>query len=179
MLPQDVFHSANRKQRYLFLLAVFGLAAVAGVLYVARRPLYESSSTAPIPQGQQILISEIAIGTPDQQQGQIARDNPPIEQTTGFLTTDPIMMRITTAAGVRDAVQVRVRLLAKTGQILELDPPSVEFEPGTNSFCCWQVSQPGAYTLQIFRPEGTITAVPITVQQGAPQPSPINATLGL
>ncbi len=97
--------------------------------------------------------------------------NPRIQQKQFYTTSDRLVMRLTTTPEVTEPFEVAVRLLTPSGSIVELNPPSATFTPGTSSFCCWQITKEGTYTLQIFRPEKTVSTIPLVIQKGT-EPGP-------
>lgn len=162
----DVLEAVGRsKQRYLLLTAIAGVVILAGVWTAIwwgnRVPQIKDKGTG-------VMISEItvaALRTADE----ALKENPALKQQMSYQIGEPIAMRVTTTSIVTAPIQVGVRLLDAGGSIQPLSPASVEFQPGTSTFCCWKIEKGGKYTLQIFRPERTITTLPITIQAGAPK----------
>lgn len=162
---KDIVTSSHKQQRYLLLAVIVGLVVLGGVwtaIFLDKR--------APQVQevGDQVVISEMTLAglrTPQEEQS----DTPALRQQPSYLAGEPLALRVTTAEDVRGSIQISVRLLDKGGGIHELSPSSVEFQPGTSTFCCWRIEKPGTYTLQIFRPERTVTTLPITIQAGFSQ----------
>lgn len=149
------------------ILALLALAAVSGVLlaqYIGRIRLQQVEETV-IP-GRQAIISEIILaGLADPTR----RDepNPPLRQTPTYTTKDYIALRITTLPEITKPIQMGARLLTDKGAIIELDPPSFTLPPGQSTFCCWQIPEAGTFTVQLFRPEGIITTIPIKIRQAS------------
>lgn len=156
------------KQKYSrrwawFVVAILG-AVVGGVLIASRfsqdqvpdgTQYFETS-------GKQQIISDIKIGALISHTE--AQDlNPRIEQKSRYTTIDPLVMRITSTEQATEPFSVNVRLVRPDGSIVGIDPPTATFSPGISSFCCWTVSEPGEYTLQIYRPEGIFSSAPLTI----------------
>lgn len=155
----------SKKQRSLILVIALGLVVLAGVWTAI---WLERSGPQVIgdDQAQGAIITEITLAglrTPAEE----TRQNPTLKQQNNYQTGEPLALRITTSETVKDVTQISVRLLDKGGGIHELSPSSLEFQPGTSTFCCWRINEPGSYTFQIFRPERTVTTIPITIQGAA------------
>lgn len=161
----------SRKQRYWLAFVVVGALLLGGVYFASKidisQPLHVQT-----PEGRQLIITEITLGTPIDAAEVTAR-NPKLRQLAVYSTADPLALRITTDAAVTEPFTVSARLLTPAGAVVELTPTQATFEPGTSSFCCWLVSQPGKYTLQIFRPEKVITSLPLVIKQAPVQPKPL------
>ncbi|MEK7557558.1 MAG: hypothetical protein AAB538_06255 [Patescibacteria group bacterium] len=160
----EIVKSSHKQQRYLLLAVVVGLVILAGVwtalLWGQRAPQVREGDSA--------IITEITLAglrTPEQEQS----ENPVLRQQPSYIAGEPLALRITTAEDVHEPIQIGVRLLDKGGGIHDISPSSVEFQPGTSTFCCWRIEKPGTYTLQIFRPEKTVTSLPLRIQPGFSQ----------
>lgn len=159
----DVLEAVGKsKQRYLLLIVIVGLVVLAGVWtaiwWENRKPQIKET-------GREVIISEITLAslrTADEAN----KKNPALKQQNNYPAGEPLAMRVTTAANVTEPIQVSVRLLSSEGSIVPLSPASVEFQPGTSTFCCWKIDAPGKYQLQIFRPERTVTTLPLTITGG-------------
>lgn len=144
---------------------LLGLAAVGGILiaqFIEKRAL-QTGAGPDIPEGQAI-ISEIilaAVANPSRRQ----EDNPPLRQHAMYSTADYLALRITTLPTITTPIQLNARLLTASGSVIELNPPSFTLPPGQSTFCCWQISDEGTYTLQLFRPEGTVTTFPLRIRK--------------
>lgn len=151
------------KERYALLALIATVIIVVGVWYAARVRLQEDNSVV-TSLTSDTVISEIRFGALASTE-EAKKPNPRITQKSSYATNEPLVMRITTTLGVEEDFQIGVRLVTQAGAIVELNPPSATFQPGTSSFCCWQVPKEGAYTLQIFRPEKTISTIPLIIQK--------------
>lgn len=153
-------------------LALFALAAIGGILLAqwisTQRLKNVSTSTTNV---RQTIISEIilaALTDPSRR----AEKAPPLRQSNTYTTDNLLALRITTEPSITSPIQLGARLLTEKGLIVELDPPSFTLPPGVSTFCCWQVAQAGVYTLQLFRPEGIITSIPLTIIKTNTQQQP-------
>ncbi len=158
---------AQKQRRYAWLLVIVLAMIVLGVLYASRLQL-SNQRTTNSREDQATIISEIKLGALQYPEA-ADKINPPIIQKPSYTTNDQLVLRVTTAPDVDRLIEVNARLLTLRGEVIELDPPAVEFAPGTNGFCCWQIEEPGEYTLQIFRPERVITTIPLKVIEGFDQ----------
>lgn len=166
MKPQDIFQSP-KDFRYKLLFVIIGLIIVSGIL-VAQFVSMNKFDSAPVhnTEVKELIITEMilaGLATPDQ----ATVKNPNIRQSPSYATGQPLALRITTASNVTRSIEISARLLTESGEIKNIDPSSVSFEPGTSTFCCWQINEPGAYRLQIFRPEKTITTIPVIITPGS------------
>lgn len=152
------------RQRYLVLVVVIGLVILTGVWTAIwwERGIPQVKET-----GREVIIEEITLAAL-RSADEANQANPALKQENNYQVGEPLAMRITTAADVTESIQVSVRLVSDTGKILPLSPASVEFSPGTSTFCCWKIETPGKYQLQIFRPERTVTTLPLMITGAAP-----------
>lgn len=154
--------------RRRIILALVGLAVVAGILlaqWIGKRTLHETNQDIS-QSGPQNIISEIVLAAlvdPNQRD----RQDPALQQSTYYTTANFLALRITTRPEITSPIQLNARLRTDSGSIVELDPPSMTLPPGESTFCCWQVVQEGTYTLQLFRPEGIITSIPLRIRQAS------------
>ena len=162
--PKEIVERSTKQSRYMWLVAALALAVVAGIWYAASLPIgvEQTTTTSAV---QETIVSEITLGA--LRSAEEANDvDPPLVQKPSYTTSDQLVLRITTAPEVERLVELNARLLTPAGEVVELDPSVVQFSPGTSGFCCWQVEEPGEYTLQIFRPERTITSIPLKIIKG-------------
>lgn len=161
----------KRRQRYQIFFIVVGALLLLGIAIANQIDLSQPLQLQ-APEGRELVVSEITLGTlidPTQ-----AKDkNPKLRQQDSYTTADPLALRITTDPSVDTSFSIGARLLTQAGTIIELEPSSVTFQPGTSSFCCWTVPQAGRYTLQIFRPEKIITTLPLFIEQATARPKPV------
>ncbi|MBI3255737.1 MAG: hypothetical protein HYZ63_02090 [Candidatus Andersenbacteria bacterium] len=158
------FGQASRGQRSALIVLLILAVAIAGAWYASRTRLApQGVEITSVPVG--ALIEHIAVGAlarPEEAQ----KPNPKFEQKQAYTTNDRLVMRITTTAAMKESFEIGVRLLTPAGKVVQMDPSSAAFTPGTSSFCCWTIAKEGTYTLQIFRPEKTISTIPLLIQKG-------------
>lgn len=161
----DVLEAVGKsRQRYLLLGVAVGIVILAGVWAAL---WWQSGQPQVRERGEGIIIEEItlaALRTPSE----AGKPNPALKQQNNYQVGEALALRITTASHVTEPVQISVRLLSAEGKILPISPASVEFQPGTSTFCCWRIDRPGKYQLQLFRPERTVTTLPVTIIGAAP-----------
>ncbi|MEX1111882.1 MAG: hypothetical protein WEC84_00305 [Candidatus Andersenbacteria bacterium] len=136
------------------------VAVVAGILFALGR-MNGAPTGGPI---NPTAISEILVGV---RSGENIMDpaNPHIRQKDSYGAGEPIMVRVTTTNAVSAPYTLSARLLTQNRTVIPLNPGQVTLQPGTSTFCCWTIEEAGQYTLQLFRPEGVITGVPLTITQ--------------
>lgn len=108
------------------------------------------------------LFSDLRLGTPVRASF-ATQKNPPIKQKMDYTVKEPIMLQGTVIPSVTNPITVSVRLVDSASKITELQPASITLGPGTTSYCCWTISTPGTYTVQVLRPDSITTALPITI----------------
>lgn len=146
------------------ILVILVLVLMAGVgSLVSRR----SSSNAT---SQPVVINSIILGTL-RSASDTKKPNPRLLQKESYETGEPLALRVMTPQTLTQPLTLSVRLLTSAGQVYELQPSQLTIAAGTTSFCCWQITQVGSYRLQIFRPDNTVTAIPLTITKGSAPPS--------
>lgn len=144
--------------RWIFLGILFSLAALGGIGYA----LYsETTQQEKIPS--MVRLSDITLGIPD---GTIPTDGSVplrLKQKTQYAPTDQLSLRFTAEVAGESITSLPVRLINKQGAIQPLQPDRIPIRPGISGYCCWVIPQPGQYQLQIFRPEGGITSLPLEI----------------
>ena len=135
---------------------------IAGVWYAFQRPItapvaVDSSYNGPV-------FSDLRIGTVVRESF-ATQKNPPIKQKSDYTTKDLIMLQGTTSDGVTNPVTVTVRIRDTALNIIPLSPDTVTLNTGKNEYCCWNIStiQPGQYKMQVLRPDGIITNLPLKI----------------
>ncbi len=108
------------------------------------------------------VFSDLRVGTVVRESF-ATQKNPPIKQKSDYSTKDLIMLQGTTSDGVTTPVTVNVRLRDTAQSIIPLNPDSVTLNPGKNEYCCWTIPTVGDYTMQILRPDGIVTNLPIKI----------------
>jgi hypothetical protein len=157
-------------------ILITGLEAIAviliGIMVAWQISLGPNENGEP---ARDIVITELRIGTP-QSAAEITRPDPKLRQQSNYSTEDPIALRLVTTNALASNTEVSVRLLDENRAVHELIPSQITIQPGTSTFCCWTVTQPGEYTLQVFRPEKVISSLPLIITRatGAPPPSLLN-----
>lgn len=161
----DKLPNPNRGFRYLVLGVVIIGAIALGLLANYTDIISFGNNDSVIPtSNREIIITNLLVGTVDE--SQITAKNPSVVTKPSYFSNEPIAIKIEATENFTDPIQINARLLTSTGAVVELDPPSIMLQPpGNNTFCCWVVSQPGEFSLQLFRPEKIITTVPIKIRQ--------------
>ncbi len=169
--PSKDIYQSSRQKRYAILVSVLALAAILGVvLTVKLKPLQPSIRSDGLANYKPTLISEITVGSPVSLPTE-KTPNPPVKILPSYTTLDKLALRVVTSPEVVKPYALNVRLLTPANKIIELDPTTVNFFPGTSTFCCWQIGEPGDYTLQIFRPEKIVSTVSLKITKAFEQES--------
>lgn len=166
MKPKEVFQNP-RNFRYTVLFVIIGLIVVSGIL-VAQFVSLNKFDAAPNHSNniKELIITEMVLaGLATSDQATVK--NPNLRQSPSYATGQPLALRVTTAPNVTRDIELSARLLTETGEIKDLDPSSIKLAAGTSTFCCWTIDTPGTYRLQIFRPEKTITSIPVVITAGS------------
>lgn len=151
-------------------MSSFKLALVAAILFISgivfaffiptkqTTPVAEQGQTS----DQQPLFSDLRLGTPVRPEF-ATQPNPPIRQQSEYSVQDLIMLQGTTTPAATGPVEITARLVDEKSTIIPLSPNTVTLQKGTSSFCCWTISTPGQYTIQLFRPDSVVTRLPIRI----------------
>ncbi len=152
-----------QQNKRLFQIAgiIFALF-VAGIIFAFFIPSDTSSPDTQPVGNQPSQFLDLRLGTPVRAEF-ASQKNPPIKQKSEYTVKEPIMLQGTTTSSATQPVEVTVRLVNELNTVVPLSPGSVTIQPGTNSFCCWNIESPGEYVIQIFRPDGVITRLPIRI----------------
>lgn len=148
--------------KLITIIIAIAIIFIAGVWYAFQRPLQaptvqNSAYTGPV-------FSDLRIGTVVRESF-ATQKNPPIKQKSDYTTKDLIMLQGTTSDGVTSPVTVTVRIRDTALNIIPLSPDTITLDPGKNEYCCWNIStiQPGQYNMQVLRPDGIITNLPLKI----------------
>lgn len=111
-----------------------------------------------------LLISKITVGaalSADEAQ----RKDPRFSVRDTYTISDKLVLDVETTKNVTTPLSLSVRLVTEEGTFKQLSPSTLTIQPGKTTFCCWQIPERGKYRLQIFRPEGTVTSIPLSITQ--------------
>lgn len=148
---------------WVFILLI-ALVIVGGILAAMAVRIGNESKTLPAPITKGVRLTEILVGTPLGDTPAKAGPADPINQKrSGYKTTDPIMVRITNDAPPHEQLTITTRLVRDDGSIITLQPATFQISGGVSGFCCWLMPDPGQYNLQVFRPDGTVTVLPLKI----------------
>lgn len=142
--------------------ALIALIILSGIVFALRINLMPATTS-----GRDALIREITLGV-IAGSGHTTKANPPLQQKQNYATSDRLVLRVVTSPSITQSFTIGARLLDvenPQGNIITLTPAQITIQPGTSTFCCWTVTDPGSYKLQLFRPDGTVTTIPLTVKQ--------------
>lgn len=151
------------RNRYLLLGAAAILIIIVGTIIANKIELTPESKKIVL---RDLQISEITVGALTNP-SEATKTEPKLRQKREYSTADQIALRVVTTPSVNRTIQLTARLIDPTGKIVELQPTTVSFEPGTSTFCCWNFPTAGSFNLQIFRPEQIITSIPVVVRTAA------------
>lgn len=152
-------------QKIIFLAIAVIILFIGGVWFATILPDKKSpeDSNQPLDTTRgKPLFSDLRIGTPVRASF-ATQKNPPIKQKMDYTVNEPIMLQGSVISSVTKPITVSARLVDSASKITELQPASITLGPGTTSYCCWTISTPGIYTVQVLRPDSITTALPITI----------------
>jgi hypothetical protein len=144
--------------RRLLLLALTGIGFLL-VLLIAVIVLTRQTTTTP----SSTLIKRITFGTL-RKADEANQTNPRLKSQDSYEAGQPLGLSITTIDPVSTSFTVRVRLLTKLGQVRTLTPAQFTITPTKSTYCCWTITEPGDYSLQIFLPQQGLTAISFKIQ---------------
>ncbi|HSX24743.1 MAG TPA: hypothetical protein VLG69_02150 [Candidatus Andersenbacteria bacterium] len=146
--------------KLIIVIAAVILIFLAGIWFAFQLPQNAPSATTGGYTGP--VFSDLRIGTVVRESF-ATQKNPPIKQKSDYSTKDLIMLQGTTSDSVTAPVTVTVRLKDAAQTIIPLTPDSVTLDPGKNEYCCWTIPTVGDYTMQVLRPDGIITNLPLKI----------------
>ena len=160
---------AKKDRKTPLVIIGVGVVAIVGIMAGLYWQREDRNTITNVSDGsREIMLSEITIGTL-QRAEDATRENPPLFQQSTYSGGALLGMRVITQPNVVKPIEIAVRLLQKSGAIIELDPSSATFAPGTSTFCCWELPKDsGDYTLQMFRPDGIISTFPLRINGNGP-----------
>jgi len=144
-------------------LGLLAVAAVFGILAAWRggvASFYQPRSQTTNEQ-RELIITDIVVGAV--RDPATAGSSPALTQKSEYYNNESIGLKITRATHYSSAIQISARLLTKNGQLVTMNPSILSFKPGQDTFCCWIIEQPDDYSLQLFRPEGITTTIPLKI----------------
>lgn len=162
----------SKQLRFAVGIGVFALLVLGGMFVITHFDLAHPNAGQQTVYGNIPIITEITIGTPLTAE-EARRPDPKLRQELAYNVNQPIALRVKLNPQITEPVQVGVRLITEQGKIIELDPSKITLAPGATTYCCWQIIQPDSYLMQIFRPEKTITSIPLLIRQGFSAPVPL------
>jgi len=137
--------------KWLFLLIGLGIALLVGVLWFSKNG----------EEGFSLAIEDVLLGTP--REGEDNKPDPKLTTKDAYTTDEPVAMRIITSLKADESLIVQARLQTQTGEVRSLTPSNITLGPDRNTFCCWNFSEAGDFTIQLFRPDQTVVSLPIKI----------------
>ncbi|MAF80813.1 hypothetical protein CL628_02255 [bacterium] len=138
------------------------LAVLAGI--VAALAVRVGPATVNNGEESTIQIRELIVGTP-------VGTNAESRSARGQLSTKPqyapgeaIALRVVTNLAAEESTSVGVRLVRDDGTFITLEPATFTITGATSGYCCWSVAEAGRYNLQVFRPDGQLSALPLLIR---------------
>ncbi len=161
---QQPVGNQRKSWRLQILLTVLGGAAVLGIWAASAGwiSFYRQKGSTTNTSGREIIIDEIVVGAVAKDA--VGQPNPALQVKADYFMDEPLGIRITPKEDFGDPIEIHARLLKASGQVVELDPPSVTLQLGQYTFCCWRLNEAGKFSLQLFRPEGVITTIPLAIK---------------
>ncbi len=152
------------RQRPLAFTALLGLVLIIGAGIWAASYFYVSpyETTTGGTGNREIQISKLTIGAAISAD-EAKRKDPRIAIRDSYSVSDFLALQVETAKNITTPISLSVRLITEQGSVKQLSPSSLTLPAGSSTFCCWQIPEKGKYRLQIFRPEGTVTSIPLTI----------------
>lgn len=110
-------------------------------------------------------IREITLGTL-RRADEADKPNPRLKTESSYPSNAPLALRVISSGRSGQSIKLQARLLTTDGQVKVITPSQIELPVGRSTFCCWRISEAGKYVLQIFRPDQTITSIPLWIERG-------------
>lgn len=80
-----------------------------------------------------------------------------------YLDTDQLVLRVE-RDDLSQSVHLSARLKLEDGTIEPLTPSNITIGVEQTEFCCWEIKKPNTYTLQVFKPGGGVSTIPLVVR---------------
>jgi hypothetical protein len=138
------------------LLVVTAAVFTTGILYLFP---YVPRAT-----GEPVIRDIVVAGLRDAEER--ADAEPRLRSSDSYEANELLAMRVVSTGSEHHTISLGVRLLTTSGNVKMLEPSQVRVATGRATFCCWQIDEAGNYTLQIFKPDRTITSIPLRIVQG-------------
>ena len=137
----------------LIVIAILGGIGVAFMVDLQDRPEVETVADG-------VTVTNIVLGKA--QDG--GTGNKAIQTDSHYTTADQLALRIE-RDDVSQPVSFNARLVDEDGTVMALSPSRAAFGSGESLFCCWTITTPGEYTLQLFRDGGAVTRLPVVIRE--------------
>lgn len=154
--------------RTVLWLSIGGIVIAVGLgLIVAQRIMIGPDPTHT---ADPVRLTDAVLGTPVTTEGSQADILSRLQQRPEYDPAEPIALRVTADIPSGNSAQLSVRLRDAAGAITSLSPGTLTIQNGTSGYCCWVIDEPGDYTLQISRPSGPLSSLPLTIRAGRREP---------
>ncbi len=161
----------NRSSSKSWILGAAGAALLGGILL----GLLVNLGPASNPPTPTLAIDEIVIGIPGvmPQEGAVWNASSRLLQKRNYTTADPLALRVVSHAASDRAFTLSVRLLEEDGTVQTLSPATITVNGGTSGYCCWTITKPGEYKLQLLAQDQAPLLLPITIVAAPKNVSPV------
>lgn len=136
---------------------------MAGILAAIAIQIRSSPMPAPS-ETMGITVRELVIGTPLDGSTSSPVGVGKLATRADYGPTDPIGLRISTQAPAETVLQLTVRLVRPDGTFAQIIPATVQLTQGDSGYCCWTIGESGRYSLQVFRPDGKLSSIPLRIR---------------
>ena len=96
-------------------------------------------------------------------------DSATIKTRDYYYANEPLALRVERRQ-LGQPVSLNARLLGEDQRIIPLTPARVTIPANETLFCCFKEPPAGTYTLQLFRPDGVTTNLPLTIRPARTTP---------
>ena len=96
-------------------------------------------------------------------------DGSTIKTRDYYYPNEPLALRVERRQ-LNQPVSLNARLLGEDQSVIPLKPSRVTIPANETLFCCFTEPPEGKYTLQLFRPDGVTTNIPITIRPARSAP---------
>lgn len=152
--------SPTFKPRYVIITVVLVLTVGFGIYMGNRAQESRKGNTNAV---ENVVVNATQVGLWKTKQNAPAVFRP----QNRFSTREKIALQVDWSSREKRDLSMAVRLRDENGSVQSMDPPNVLLSAGEKNFCCWQIDEPGNYTFQIFKPNGTMFLLPVEVYRDA------------
>ena len=144
----------------LAIIGILALVAIGGGVIVATRVSLDPHAGP---------ATDSSVGIQAITFGLRQADGSTIKTRDYYYPNEPLALRVERRQ-LSQPVSLNARLLSEDQSVVPLNPSRVTIPANETLFCCFAEPPEGKYTLQLFRPDGVTTNIPLTIRPARSAP---------